>query len=711
MKPLLAAVALTVTLAGLSAAPPSPGARSTPPAPPPDSRLGKPKDYNGYFPWKPPTKLSRWRERRQELREQILVANGLWPLHQKTPLHPVIHGKIDRDGYTVEKVFFASYPGFYVTGNLYRPRTADGNLPPGKFAGVLCPHGHWNNGRFYEASDKEVESQLKQGAEKTREGAKYHLQARCAQLARMGCVVFHYDMVGYADSTQIPHREGFTDAEAELRQQNFMGLQTWDSIRALDFLLSLPEVDPRRIGVTGASGGGTQTFILGAVDDRPAVAFPAVMVSTAMQGGCVCENCSYLRLNTSNVEIAGLFAPRPLAMSGADDWTLDIENDGLPELKRLYRLYGREYEVQAHCWPQFGHNYNQVSREFMYRWFNKHLKLGQGGPVRERPFVPVPPNELSVYDSEHPRPGDAVNAEGLRRYLTQESEKQLQALFPRDAKGLAEVRRVVGTALRVMVNDRLPSAKEVAAAKKETVGQTKFMVASSVIGRKGQGEAIPVALAKGPEFNGTVVVAVHPEGVHGLLAEKDTPAFADAITGKKAAVLVPDVFLTGAFVGARRVPLEKQPNPGFAGYNYGYNRTLLANRVHDILTAVAYARSLPGVKRVHLVGFGKAGPWVVLARALCGDAVDRTAADLNGFRFEQVKSTDDEMMQPGALKYGGLPVLAALCAPHELYLHNTQGTGGDRWVQSAYQLEGNPERLRRTEAKSSPEEVVNWMLR
>src|SRR5207245_1406848 len=100
-----------------------------------------------------------------------------------------------------------------------------------------------------------IEDQLRTGAEKTAEGARYPLQARCAQLVRMGCVVFHYDMVGYADSQSISHSTGFTDAEAQLRLQSFMGLQTFNSIRALDFLLSLPEVDPARIGVTGASGG------------------------------------------------------------------------------------------------------------------------------------------------------------------------------------------------------------------------------------------------------------------------------------------------------------------------------------------------------------------------------------------------------------------------------------------------------------------------
>src|SRR5581483_7455237 len=126
---------------------------------------------------------------------------------------------------------------------------------------------------------------------------------------------------------------------------SFMGLQTWNSIRSLDFLASLPDVDASRIGMTGASGGGTQTFILAAIDDRLAAAFPAVMVSTAMQGGCVCENCSLLRMGTGNIELAGLFAPKPLAMSAANDWTKDLMTKGYPELRGLYALYGAEEKV------------------------------------------------------------------------------------------------------------------------------------------------------------------------------------------------------------------------------------------------------------------------------------------------------------------------------------------------------------------------------
>src|SRR5262249_38996016 len=158
-------------------------------------------------------------------------------------------------------------------------------------------------GRFYDAGDKGAKAQVDKGAEKTLEGGHYPLQARCAQLARMGCVVFHYDMVGYADSKDIGHA-AFNDVEADLRLQNLMGLQTWNSVRSLAFRTSLREVDAKRIGVTGASGGGTQTFVLCGIDDRPAAAFPAVMVSTGMQGGCVCENAPYLRIGTGNVEFA-----------------------------------------------------------------------------------------------------------------------------------------------------------------------------------------------------------------------------------------------------------------------------------------------------------------------------------------------------------------------------------------------------------------------
>lgn len=669
-----------------------------------DSRLGKPKDLNGYFPMAVPRSKEEWETRRKELHQQVLVATGLLPMPERPPLSPTIHGKIDRDGYTIEKVFFSSYPGHYVCGNLYRPKGADG-----KRAGVLCPHGHWSNGRFHDElkarGEKYIEGELASGAEQTREGAQYPLQAMCAQLARMGCVVFHYDMVGYADSRLIGHSQGFTDAQAELRLQSFMGLQTFNTIRALDFLTGLPDVDPNRIGVTGGSGGGTQTFILFAVDGRPAAAFPAVMVSTGMQGGCVCENCSLLRIGAGNIDFSAMFAPKPLGLTGANDWTKEIETKGLPELKAVYRLYEAEDKVMAKSFPQFGHNYNQVSRELMYNWFNKHLKLGQPEPVKEKPFVPVPPNELSVFDEEHPQPNDAVGAGQLRKTITAMSDKQMTELYPKDAATLDKFRKTVGTALRVMVNG-VPDNVEVRhGPREEKISDLRLHHA--IIGRKGESDSVRAVGVIPPGFDGSVAIWVHPKGMASVFQDDRPVALAQGILARKSAIVAMDCLRTGDSTS----DLPWQVDTRYAGYTYGYNRALLAERVRDILTMVSFAKRVLQAKTIRLVGIEEAGPWAILARAQCGNVVARTAVDINGFRFDQIQKTNDEMMLPGALKYGGLPAFAALCAPGELLLHNHQGSGIGKMTKDAYAAAGAADKLQLSSEKLPPEKVVEWLLR
>ncbi len=674
-----------------------------------DKRLvDPPRHYNlKYFPWTPPATKEAWETRKAILKEQLLVSQGLWPMPVKVPLNAVVHGKIERDGYTVEKVFFVSHPGHYVTGNLYRPTGKTGKLPA-----VLYTHGHWVDARLSTATN--WASDKKTGAEATEESSKFFHQAGCVMLARLGCVVFHYDMVGNSDSKQIEHREGFKDVDAQLRLQTFMNLQTFNSVRSIDFLLSLPEVDPSRIGVTGASGGGTQSFILAACDDRIAAAFPAVMVSTSMQGGCVCENCAYLRVGTTNIELASLIAPRPLGMTGANDWTKEIETSGLPELKTIYKMYGAANNVQA-TYLNFPHNYNQVSREVMYNFFNKHLNFGVAGTITEKPFNPVLPKDLTVYDAQHPLPKDAMNAEGLKKILTAAQEEQLQSLLPKDKKGLAKFQKIEHGALRAMMTDELPGKDAVQAV--NTGGMADDVgtaVGYLTLSRTGQKEQVKAAVVLSKKHDGSsYVIWVHPEGLASLSQKNGNlvPA-AQSILDKGAGILAIEAFRTGESAKEPRSTTNmKILKHAYAGYFYGYNRALVAERVHDILTAVAYLKSTGKTKSIHIVGFEKAGPWVVLARGLCGDAVGRTAADLNGFRFEQVKDFDDEMMLPGALKYGGLLTLAGVIAPHELYLHNAKGTGAAKMLTAAYQAAGQPQRLQMQEGKSDSLAVVNWLLR
>ncbi len=671
-----------------------------PPEPPPiktaadDARLTAPRDLDHPFTFTPNYQTEdAWLARRTELRQQILVAEGLWPLPERTPLHASVNGRVDRDGYTIEKVFFASYPGHSVTGNLYRPKAAPGRN--GKYPAVLSPYGHWRDGRFFTKTDEEVKAAMAGGGDKLVEAAKYPEQARCVMLARLGFVVFHYDLVGYADSQPIKHREGFTDSEAELRLQSFMGLQTWNSVRALDFLTSLPDVDASRIGVTGASGGGTQTMILDAIDDRPMVSFPAVMVGGAMQGGCVCENTWLLRVGTNNIEIAAMFAPKPMGLTAANDWTRDIMTVGLPELKKIYSLFGAGMDdrVMARYFP-FEHNYNQVSREVMYNWFNTHFALGKPSPIAELPYTPASREELSVFDSTHTLPADATDAARLRAYLTRASNERMTAL----AKDPEAYRETVGIALKAMINDPLANPRAI-----DTVSDTlshadtaAYKLHQGLLTRTGSGEVVPAValLPKDParpdndQAFTAIVIWAHPDGKRSIFeADGVTPVPAvQWLLDHKAAVLAGDVFLTGEFQTAGR-PAERpriKDQDTFSAYNDGYNRTVLANRVRDLLTLVAFAQANGPSDRqtpIHLVAFDRAGVWALLARSLAGDAITRAAIDLAGFDFTQVRQPDDDMMLPGALKYGGLLGFTPLITNGSTELYRAPAPAAP-WLQS-----------------------------
>ena len=211
-----------------------------------------------------------WLERAAFLRKQILASAGLLPMPEKRPLNAQVFGKLERDGYTVEKVLLETLPGFYLGGNLYRPRGRQGPFP-----GVVSPHGHWHYGRL----------------ENT---ALVSVPGRAITLARQGYVVFSYDMVGQNDTNQVPH--DWLDARQDLWNiGSSMGIHLWNSIRATDFLTSLPDVDPNRIVATGASGGGTQTFFLMAVDDRIKAAAPVNMISATSQGGGCQARCQPAR--------------------------------------------------------------------------------------------------------------------------------------------------------------------------------------------------------------------------------------------------------------------------------------------------------------------------------------------------------------------------------------------------------------------------------
>ena len=636
-------------------------------------------------------------QRKKDVRERILLACGLFPLPTKTPLNAVIHGRIERDDYTVDRVFFESFPGHFVCGNLYQPKT-----PPkdGKMPGILCPHGHWPNGRFMDlgAGSKATNEQLAIGAERWESGARSPLQARCVQLARMGCAVFFYDMLGYADSIQIPeHRSGkradlegstpgtfgLYSAAADLRLQSNFGLQTWNGLRALDFILSLPGIDSTRIACTGASGGGTQTLILAATDDRLAAAFPCVMTSTAMQGGCTCENACYLRVNQGNIDIAAAFAPKPMGMTAANDWTKELATKGFPDLKMVWTKLGSPDNVMATFNTHWQHNYNHVTRTTMYGFMNKNFKLGFGDPVLEREFVVSTPEELTVWTKDHPKPeGDKVGGAHEKTLLKHWSED--------NDKVVGGNPEVIRRAWEIMIGRAMPQGGDVENEVLNKEERDGLMIVKSTVHNHRDKEDVPCAFIgpKPDKWNGTAVLWLSGKGAQGVV---DAPsAEIKKLLDAGTAIACPTLYLEGATQQPMNPVKSKDEThrdwQWAACYTYGYNPTLVAHRVHDAMTVLAMMRNHPHHKpgKVIIAGGDGAGIVAALTAALAGENVQGAVIDSEGFRFASLNDQWHPMFVPGAVKYGDVPGVLLLCAPLKPVVLGENGkTGGAAAVAAA----------------------------
>jgi dienelactone hydrolase len=622
--------------------------------------------------------LDAWKTRQAQLIEQVRFAAGLWPEPQTIPLDARIFGKLDRGDYTIEKVYFQSRPGLLVTGNLYRPAKVLGKVPA-----IACPHGHWPRGRLAHEERGSV-------------------PARCITLARLGAVVFAYDMVGFNDSKhQLEHKDPrLLKPENTLWGIGPLELQTFNSLRVLDFLQSLPEVDPARIGVTGASGGGTQTFILCALDERVTAAAPVNMISSIMQGGCACENAPALRIDTNNMEIAALFAPRPLLMvSATGDWTKNTPTTEYPAVRRIYGLYDAADRV-ANVHIDAPHNYNLPSRQAVYRFFAHHLlNRDDADTITEQDIRIESDQDLLVFaDGKTPDclwPFDKV----IDRIRADASE-QIESLQPTSPQQLDRLVRVVTVGLRHAIASDFPAPTDV-----QAFEQTADQGPRTVYARRER--PVPTLTLGGSDRAGRVLW-IDPTGA---VRSDDHRRVAKLLADNNLQAIFTEPFTTGT----NQPPADAKPPRGSTKFFTTFNRTDTAETVFDLLTALAALAgdTSEGIRKpLALVAAGRLGPPALAARAMVpADWVRahrlRTVIDMAGFDGESDAAYLENLNLPNIRKIGGLKTLLAAAADGPIWLHNLGPNFPAQWAAQAGKL--NHVEVRITPERASDAAVAEWL--
>lgn len=285
-----------------------------------------------------------WEARRDTLRKEVRERLGIDKLLPLCSKEKPEYSKIRKfDGYTVQNFRLKTANGHTVCGSIYAPTSK------GKHPLIICPNGHFSNGRYGKVQ-----------------------QLRLGTLARMGAICVDYDLWGWGESADEVGSKAHQTPEAHV-------MQALNGIRILDWMIQRKDVDTKRIGVNGGSGGGTQTVLLTVLDDRFTAANPVVSVSSWFDGGCPCESGMPIQLaggGTCNAELAAMFAPKPMMLvSDGGDWTSTTPELEYPYLQRIYGFYGATDKVSNIHLPKERHDFGDNKRNAVYKFFIDTFKL------------------------------------------------------------------------------------------------------------------------------------------------------------------------------------------------------------------------------------------------------------------------------------------------------------------------------------------------
>ena len=336
---------------------------------------------------------TEWEARKSALRSCMYEALQLSPMPPKPRSQPILANKRTMDGYTVENIAIETLPGLYVCGSIYEPLHSKGKIPV-----VLCPDGHWEHGRY-----------------------RPDCQYRCATLARMGCMAVSYDLFAWGESLLQFKDEDHRRSLAET-------VQLLNGIRILDYMLSLKNADPARVAISGGSGGGTQTMMMTALDERITLSAPVVSLSCYMYGGCPCESGMPLQFcggSTDNAEIAAMAAPRPmLVISDGKDWTDHVPQIEFPYLQKMYGYYGKNGDLENVHLPNDNHDFDISKRAPLYAFIGRHFGLNMAlvkdasGAIDERKVTIEPEAAMYVFGAH----GERLPANAIKGFTALQTE-------------------------------------------------------------------------------------------------------------------------------------------------------------------------------------------------------------------------------------------------------------------------------------------------
>lgn len=607
---------------------------------------------------KPPATLAEWKTRRTKIRKRLLEAWGGFPAND-APLNAKVLGTVQRDEYRIEKVIFQTLPDVWMTANAYVP------TQPGKHAAVLCVHGHWK-------------------------GAKQdpHVQARCIGLARLGFFVLAVDAFG-AGERGIGKALGEYHGEMVAATlypigRPLSGLQVYENQRAVDYILTRPEVDGDRLGITGASGGGNQSMYAGAFDERFKAVVPVCSVGNykAYLGAacCMCEVVPGALSFTEEWGVLSLTAPRSLmivsATRDAFQFSVGEAKKSLAFVRPVYKLYQQPGSVK-HAVFESPHDYNKPMREAMYGWMTKHLKdEGDGSPISEADMETEVPESLRCFPGET-RPDDWMS---IPKFAARES-RALLAL--KNAPASQDAWRTSAARLRKTLERKVLKGTKPTGNVSVTQQDTSPSTNISFESESGIQLTATHTVGKAPQRPGTVIV---------LSLDQELKLHEHELTRKVHESGRSVVTLSLRATGEHSHPgdsIRRAPDHNTAEWSLILGRPLLGQWVKDLRTAITVLSERGYADdNLTVIAHGPAGV-VALCAAALDNRIDNTVTV--GSLASFVSDTPYEGQRLGILPngilrdVGDVAHIAALIAPNKVTICGSVNGAGQQLNEKALQ--------------------------